>query len=241
MVLNDPKSGTTEAYRPLMSDERVEQLRGLHAMLTDSSGGPTEVETREFLGLTLQVPPQVMTPCPVSHLFGQAILAEVKEGDRVLEMGTGSGAHGILAAGKAASVLAVDINPHAVLTARANAASNGVADLVETRQSDVFTAVDGQYDLIIFNPPFQWFPARDVVESATTDENYGALTRFFREAKQYLATDGRMMIFFSTAGDVEYLRRLIEAEGYEREVVFKHTGDFAGMPADFFTFRVTLK
>jgi release factor glutamine methyltransferase len=45
-----------------------------------------------------------------SHLLGQAVLADVRESDRVLDMGTGSGDNAILAASKANDVVAVDIN-----------------------------------------------------------------------------------------------------------------------------------
>jgi len=55
----------------------------------------------------------------------------VNEGERVLDMGTGSGVNAILAATKGAQVLAVDINPRAVEAARANAQGNGVAHKVE--------------------------------------------------------------------------------------------------------------
>jgi release factor glutamine methyltransferase len=59
----------------------------------------------------------------------------------------------------------------------------------------VFSNVDGAFDLIIFDPPFRWFAPRDLLEAATTDENYQALTRFFRQARQHLTHRGRMLIF----------------------------------------------
>ncbi|HVB14361.1 MAG TPA: 50S ribosomal protein L11 methyltransferase [Candidatus Dormibacteraeota bacterium] len=61
----------------------------------------------------------------VSHLLGAAILTEVHQGDRVLDMGTGSGVNAIRAASKGVAVVAVDINPHAVDAARLNAERNG--------------------------------------------------------------------------------------------------------------------
>ncbi len=58
----------------------------------------------------------------------------IHPGDRVLDVGTGSGILAIAAAKLGASrVLALDVSPVAVEAARANAAANGVADRVEVR------------------------------------------------------------------------------------------------------------
>ena len=136
----------------------------------------------------------------VSHLLGEAILAEVRPNDRVLDMGTGCGVNAILAASRGADVLAVDINPYAIDAARQNAERNAVADRVEIRHSDVFEAVDGRFDLVIFDPPFRWFAPRDPLEAASTDENYRALTAFFRQAREHLTERGRLLVFFGTLG-----------------------------------------
>lgn len=48
---------------------------------------------------------------PVSHLLGEAVLAEVRLGDRMLDMGTGCGVNGILAARAGAEVLALESTP----------------------------------------------------------------------------------------------------------------------------------
>lgn len=226
----------TDEYRPLLPPEGVERIRELRQTLLAGQSDDAGEETVSFLHLTLKVPAEVMTPCPVSPLFGQAIVAELDEGDRMLDMGTGSGSLSVLAAGKAAHVLAVDLNPHAVQAARANAALNGVADRVEVRQSDVFANVDGTFDLIVFNPPFQWFAARDVADAATQDENYGALTRFFREVREHLTDKGRVMVFFSTMGDVNYLHKLIADAGFQREDVLQHSAPVAGTQVEFFAY-----
>src|SRR5919199_578180 len=86
--------------------------------------------------------------------------------DRIRDMGTGSGVNAVLAAGTSPRVLAVDINPHALAATRANADCNGVADRIGGRHSDVFSPVDGTFDLIIFDPPFRWFAPRDLLEAA---------------------------------------------------------------------------
>jgi release factor glutamine methyltransferase len=230
--------GTVDSYQPLISADAVEQVVELRKIL--SSGGGEEGDTTvPFLGLTLTVPAQVMTPCPVSPMLGGAVFAEVEQGDRVLDMGTGSGSLALTAASKGAQVLAVDVNPHAVEAVRANAARNGLADRVEARLSDVFSAVDGVFDLIVFNPPFQWFAANDVADSATTDEGYAALTRFFAEARQHLAENGRMVMFFSTMGDVAYFQKLVDQAGFQHEVVFRTTRPVAGIPVEFSAHRLS--
>src|SRR5438445_12580899 len=113
-----------------------------------------------------------MPVSPMSHLLGEAVLFEVHEGERVLDMGTGSGVNAVLAANRGAEVLAVDTNPRAVDAARANAALNGVGDRVAVRHSDAFASVEGTCHLTVFDPPFRWLRPRDLVEPAVTDEHY---------------------------------------------------------------------
>jgi len=124
-------------------------------------GRQRRADLRLYLGLTLYVLPQVQPIYAVSHPLGEAVLVEVCSGDRVLDMGTGCGVNGILAARAGADVLALDVNPEAVRAARGNARRNGVADRLEVRLSDVFDAVDpaldGPFDIVVFDPPFRWF------------------------------------------------------------------------------------
>ncbi|MDQ4092022.1 MAG: methyltransferase [Actinomycetota bacterium] len=184
------------SYRPLMSAERAERIRRWHtSAYRELSAGAGGDQMFSYLGRTLVVPPQVMPIGPMSHLLGEAVLSEVTEADRVLDMGTGSGVNAILAASRSVEVVAVDINPHALAAARDNAVGNGVADRIEVCHSDVFRNVDGAFDLIIFDPPFRWFAPRDLLEAATTDENYRAMTRFFRQSRRHLTDRGRMLIF----------------------------------------------
>ena len=232
---------TGKGYRPELPPEEVERIRRWHENAYRSmraEAGETG-QRFEYLGLTLDVPPEVMPIAGVADLFGNAVLAEVRDGDRVLDMGTGSGVNAILAAMTATDVVAVDVNPHAVEAARRNAARNGVAERVDVRHSDVFEAVDGDFDLIIFDPPFRWFAPRDLLELAATDENYRAMTEFFRNAGRYLRPDGRMLIFFGTSGDLGYLRRLMAEEGFAVEVLAQRELSKDGARVDYYTFRLT--
>ncbi|MEV0168152.1 methyltransferase [Nonomuraea fuscirosea] len=222
-------------HRPRMSAEHAERIRRWHenAYRAATEEGAEEL-TFAYLSRTIVVPPGVQPITGMSHLLGEAVLAEVKEGDRVLDMGTGSGVNAVLAASKAAEVLAVDVDPRAVEAARRNAERNGVQ--VEVRVSDVFSAVEGVFDLIVFDPPFRWFAPRDPFEAATTDEDYRAMTAFFRDVRGHLAPDGRMLVFFGTSGDLEHLRSLARAAGFGAEVVAHRDLDKEGWRVDYYTF-----
>ena len=68
----------------------------------------------------------------------------------------------VFAASKSTNVTAVDVNPSTVECARANAELNNLSSRITVKESDLFENVEGQYNLIIFDPPFRWFEPRDV-------------------------------------------------------------------------------
>src|SRR5918998_4073070 len=231
------------AYVPTVSEEYAERIRRWHEnayRMAKAEADSGEGQTFDYLGRTIVVPPQVQPIMGMSHLLGEAVLKEVRESDRVLDMGTGSGVNAILAASKAAEVVAVDINPVALEAAHNNAVHNGVADRIAIRRSDVFSNVAGEFDLIIFDPPFRWFAPRDLLEAATTDENYRAMTTFFREARRHLGLNGRMLIFFGSSGDLAYLNRLIDGGGFAAEVVAEKLLVQDDWRIEYYTYRLTV-
>jgi ribosomal protein L11 methyltransferase len=91
---------------------------------------------------------------PSTQLSMEALEGELHAGDRVLDVGVGSGALTIAAALLGASAVdAVDIEPAAVELARANAARNGVAGIVRVELGSVGPdgPFPGRYDLVVAN------------------------------------------------------------------------------------------
>ena len=177
-----------------------------------------------FGSIRIEVSKNVFVPGPFRHnLLSKAVLKEVKSEDRVLDVGTGSGVQAILAASKSGNVLAVDINPHAVECAKANAKLNNVSSKVKVIQSDLFKDVTGKFDLIIFDPPFRWTRPRSLLERATADEGYSTLRGFFSTAKKYLEEEGRILMNFGTSADIRYFRYLIRKNGFKSRVLVQET------------------
>ncbi len=231
------KSGA--AYEPRMPPEHAARIREWHeqayaAMIR------REATQHTYLGRTFRVPPQVFPPAPMSELLGRAVLAEVRASDRVLDVGTGCGVNAILAASRAMDVVGVDINPFAIESARTNAAVNGVASRIEFLESDVFDHVKGDFDLIVFDPPFRWFSPRDHLEASIADENYGALTRFMEQGSSRLRDGGRLLLFFGTSGDIDYLQTLIARTELVTEVVAEHALVKDSWSVYYYVFRLTV-
>lgn len=222
-------------FKPKVSEEYAKKLQEWQDnVYKESKSRDTQEIT--FLGRTFVVPPKVHPINPMSDLLGDSVLREVKETDRVLDMGTGCGVNAVLAASQSTDVVAVDINPISIEAAQLNAEANGVNSRIHFEVSDVFEKVEGKFDLIIFDPPFRWFTPRDVYEIATTDENYQSLTKFFNLVDQYLNEGGRILLCFGSSGDIEYLNELIERSGFSKEVIAKRDLEKEGIMVRYFTF-----
>jgi release factor glutamine methyltransferase len=101
-----------------------------------------------FRELELIVDHRVLIPRPETELLVEL----AQDGQRVLDVGTGSGAIALAIANerKGVRVTGIDSSPEAVEVARANAARSGLE--VEFLIADLI--VGGPYDLIVSNPPY---------------------------------------------------------------------------------------
>lgn len=109
---------------------------------------------RDFYGRRFTVTSDVLDPRPETEtLIAEALAAGF---ERALDMGTGSGAILItlLAERPSATGVASDLSPAALRIAEQNAVDLGVADRATFVASDWFDAIEGQFDLIVSNPPY---------------------------------------------------------------------------------------
>lgn len=114
---------------------------------------------KEFYGLDFEVNPNVLIPRPETELMLDRLTECVVRDAvlRVLDVGTGSGALGVTCATlyPEAAVVAVDVSPEALSTARRNARKHGVQERVGFVCGDLLGALNvGMFDVILANLPY---------------------------------------------------------------------------------------
>jgi release factor glutamine methyltransferase len=125
-----------------------------------------------------------------------------EDGDRVLDLGCGSGVCGIFCAPKAREVVAVDISAAAVRNTEENCRRLGLSN-VTALQSDMFSRVEGRFDLILANAPYIAADFQNEDAQFATSVRY--LPTLFAEASERLTSEGRLLVQFPI-----WFRRRIE-------------------------------
>ena len=164
----------------------------------------------DVCGVPLVVLPDVFNP---KLLRSGAFLSEqlhradlVPLGARVLDLGCGSGACGLVAARRSSKVVAIDINPAAVRCTRINALLNNVN--LDIRAGDLFGPVpDDRFDVVLFNPPYYRGTPGDDLDHAWRSPDL--VERFAAELGNHLRPGGHALLVLSSDGDgIAYLRAL---------------------------------
>ena len=141
--------------------------------------------------------PDVYPPSEDSILLIECL--DVRKGERVLEIGCGSGVVSIHCASNGCDVTSVDINPYAVELTGSNFYRNGLKGDVSV--SDVYSNVEGRFDTIIFNLPY--LPTDDdigIISKAWDggSDGMGPLPELLNGAPEHLLPNGRVVIVISS-------------------------------------------
>lgn len=145
----------TWSDRPL----NAEQQQAADALLVRRlAGEPVAylLGERDFWSLNLNVNPSTLIPrADTETLVEWALELPLPANSRVLDLGTGTGAIALALASEQPSwqVSGVDFNADAVALAQSNAVRNQL-ERVAFAQSDWYSAVSGDFDLIVSNPPY---------------------------------------------------------------------------------------
>jgi release factor glutamine methyltransferase len=114
---------------------------------------------REFWSLTFRVTADTLDPRPDSETMITATLAVIDDRTmpyRVLDLGTGSGCLllALLSELPNATGVGTDLSPAALVVARVNALALGFGDRCGFHQGDWDCGLDGDFDIIVSNPPY---------------------------------------------------------------------------------------
>ena len=150
----------------------------------------------------------------------------VTEDDAVLEVGTGCGILAVLAAKKAKSVVAVDINPHAIECANKNAETYNMNEKIEFRRGNLFETIEPneRFSLILFNSPY--LPSEPGEEKSWIGKAWAGgpkgrtvIDRFITDAPQFLADKGRILLVQSSLSDVDRTLKMFNEMNLDATVV----------------------
>ncbi len=159
---------------------------------------------------------EVYDPAEDSFLLVDAALKEVRSGERVLEVGTGSGIVSLFVK-DIADVVATDINPNAVRNARLNG--------VQVVRTDLYNGICGRFDLVIFNPPYLPTPEEERLKSWLNrafdggPTGRGEIARFLEDVDRILAPGGRVLTVISSLTGIDETKKMYEEHGFKVEIV----------------------
>jgi ribosomal protein L3 glutamine methyltransferase len=173
-----------------------------------------------FAGLPFHVDSRVLIPrSPMAEIIeaGFAPWCRPAPGERILDIGTGSGCIAIAAALYCPQALvdATDVSAQALAVAAANVARHRVGERVRLFEADLFPPVAERYRVIISNPPY--VPARELA---------GLPAEYGREPE--LALDGGVSGLEITKRILAGARRFLGPNG----VLIVEVGDEAQALAD---------
>lgn len=226
--------------REVTGEEQAQYLetiarRAAHVPLQHITG------EQEFMGLTFAVNNKVLVPRQDTEVLVEEVMRNLHDGMRILDMCTGSGCIllSLLQYSNDCTGVGVDLSTDALAVARGNyerirqQKPEMEASFLE---SDLFTKVEGRYDIIVSNPPYirsdvipNLMPeVRDYEPMMALDGTEDGLF-FYREitkkAKDYLNRGG--MLYYEIGCDqAEEVCAIMETEGFREIEVVK---DFAGL------------
>ena len=161
---------------------------------------------------------------PSDDTFLLAENLEIKEGQSVLEIGTGSGLVSMYASLLTDDVTATDINFNALELAEKNFKLNNI-DTIKLEFGDMFEPVkDKKFDVILFNTPYLPTDSDDVIND---DLNYAfdggldgrnVIDRFINEATNHLNDKGIIQMIQSSLSDNDKTLNMFDRNGFIAEI-----------------------
>jgi len=174
---------------------------------------------KQILHAISDLPDQVYTPKDDSYLFVD-VLSDLPLRDKeVLDIGTGSGILGLFCAQKEARVTVTDIDDVTLENVSITASKLGLN--VKMTKSNLFSNVVGQFDVVLFNPPY--LPSENIKDSTIDGGAEGRtfIDRFFNGLATHLKQDGFALLLISSLNDPHSI--IVNHSNYSISVAARRT------------------
>lgn len=204
IVKKSPDTGWLELLYPDVSEFYVSfpEVQGMNSSWQWYEKG-IEVKT---LNLTLHPYYGTYFPTRFDHLklFDKWLKKYEGSKENAIEIGVGSGVLSFqLIQNGFENIYASDTNKNAIIGVSQESKRLGFEEKITLNHGDLFENCDVKADLIVFNPP--WLPAKHKLEEGIDKAMYyeaDLFPRFFEQAKEHLAPDGKVVLIFSNLAEV---------------------------------------
>jgi release factor glutamine methyltransferase len=148
-----------------------------------------------------------------TQFLADYLLSQQMNGQRVLELGCGSGFLSILCKLRGAEVVASDISNQAAKNARFNAHLNQVE--IQIVRSDLFDQIPPQaFDWILINPPYYAREAKNEADYAWhCGKDFEYFRRLFQSLSSFLHTESRVLMVLTKGCDLNSIFSIAENHG----------------------------
>jgi methylase of polypeptide subunit release factors len=205
----DVVAATTEAYGSLTEAAVV----SLHEVLGTIGAHQWRTRGIPVAALNASIYPHYGTFFPVRSEYVDLVATAPLAAPRVaFDIGTGTGVlAAVLATRGVPRVVATDLEPRAVASARETVSRLGLDRQVEVQLADLFP--NGRADLIVCNPP--WIPAtaHSLLDAAVYDPGSRMLKGFLAGVLDHLAPEGEVWLVLSDFAELVGLRSRDELLG----------------------------
>ena len=180
----------------------------------------------QFYGCRIKVDERALIPRPETEILVDHAVKTVEDGDKVLDLCTGSGCIAIAiarhCAAKHVQITASDVSEAALMLAKENANYNSAN--ITFIQSDLFNKIHGRFNLIVCNPPYiktseiatlqrevRDYEPRIALDGG--DDGLDFYRRLAKELPRYIAKNGMLMLEVGEGQAAEVLK-LFEKREY---------------------------
>ncbi|MAZ45360.1 MAG: protein-(glutamine-N5) methyltransferase, release factor-specific [Gammaproteobacteria bacterium] len=190
---------------------------------------------KEFWGLNFFVDDNVLVPRPETELLVELAERCIRDGQSILELGTGCGAVAIAlvqelaSKGKNVSLTATDVSPEALKICKRNLENHNIK--IRLFESNWFSNISGSFDMIISNPPYiengnphlLALGSEPAVALVSGDDGLDAIREIIKYSSTHIKNDGYLILEHGCEQGTK-VQRLFKRAGFSNVSTEKDLG-----------------